>query len=125
MKKKLYFVIFLLILCFLVGGLYISKSINEVTGKLETIITLHQVEILRKNLLTDVKAVQQDLLLKDSPHATKVDTFIQHGEKMFDEVEGCEPESNNEGNQADSQGENGNRTIGGQGERPAKWAVDG
>ena len=25
----------------------------------------------------------------DSPHATTVDTFIQHGEQMFSEVEGC------------------------------------
>jgi len=89
MKRKI-FVGFIIIATFLIaGGLYITRSIDNVIWKLETVITLHQVEILRKNLLTDVKAVQQDLLLKDSPHATNVDTFVQHGAKMLEQVEGC------------------------------------
>ncbi len=89
MKRKIFIGFSILTTLLIAGGLYITRSIDDVIWKLETIITLHQVEILRKNLLTDVKAVQQDLLLKDSPHATKVDTFIQHGEQMLDEVEGC------------------------------------
>jgi len=89
MKRKIFIGFVALTTCLIAGGLYITASIDDVIWKLETIITLHQVEILRKNLLTDVKAVQQDLLLKDSPHATTVDTFIQHGEQMFSEVEGC------------------------------------
>ncbi len=89
MKRKIFIGFVALTTCLIAGGLYITASIDDVIWKLETIITLHQVEILRKNLLTDVKAVQQDLLLKDSPHATTVDTFVQHGEKMFNEVEGC------------------------------------
>jgi len=89
MKRKIFIGFGILTTLLIAGGLYITHSINDVIWKLETIITLHQVEIFRKNLLTDVKAVQQDLLLKDSPHATKVDTFVQHGEKMLDEVEGC------------------------------------
>ncbi len=89
MKRKI-FIGFIIIATFLIaGGLYITRSIDKVIWELETVITLHQVEILRKNLLTDVKAVQQDLLLKDSPHATNVDTFVQHGAKMLEEVEGC------------------------------------
>jgi two-component system sensor histidine kinase AtoS len=89
MKKKI-FVGFIIIATFLIaGGLYITRSIDDVIWKLENVISLHQVEILRKNLLTDVKAVQQDLLLKDSPHATNVDTFVEHGAKMLEEVEGC------------------------------------
>ena len=89
MKRKIFIGFAILTTLLIVGGLYITRSIDDVIWKLETVITLHQVEILRKNLLTDVKAVQQDLLLKDSPHATTVDTFVQHGEKMRNEVEGC------------------------------------
>ena len=89
MKKKIYFVIFLLILCFLVGGLYISKSINEVTGKLETIITLNKVEFLRETLLNKMVVVQADLLLKDTPHARQVDTFVQHVEEMQQAANQC------------------------------------
>jgi two-component system sensor histidine kinase AtoS len=89
MKRKIFIGFTILTTLLVAGGLYITQSIDDVIWKLETIITLHQVEILRKNLLTDVKAVQQDLLLKDSPHATTVDTFVRHGEKMLDQVEGC------------------------------------
>jgi two-component system sensor histidine kinase AtoS len=89
MKKKLITGFIILSICFTAGGLYITRSIDRVILKLESIITLHQVEILRKTLLTDVKAVQQDLLLKGSPHATAVDVFLEHGEKMGREVEAC------------------------------------
>ena len=89
MKKKIFIGFFVLTVCLTAGGLYITRSIDDVITKLETVITLHQVELLRKTLLTDVKAVQQDLLLKDSPHATEVDIFVRHGEKMLREVEGC------------------------------------
>jgi two-component system sensor histidine kinase AtoS len=89
MKRKI-FIGFIIIATSLVsGGLYITRSIDDVIWKLESVISLHQVDILRKNLLTDVKAVQHDLLLKDSPHATNVDTFVEHGAKMLEEVEGC------------------------------------
>jgi two-component system sensor histidine kinase AtoS len=89
LKKKIFIGFVILSVCLVAGGLYITRSIDQVISKLETIITLHQVEILRKTLLTDVKAVQQDLLLKDSPHATTVGTFVRHGERMREEIEGC------------------------------------
>jgi two-component system sensor histidine kinase AtoS len=89
MKKKIFIAFIILSICLTTAGLYITRSIDRVILKLESIITLHQVEILRKTLLTDVKAVQQDLLLKDSPHATEVDTFVQHGEIMAREVTAC------------------------------------
>jgi signal transduction histidine kinase len=89
MKKKIYFGLFLLILCFLAGGLYVGRSIDEVTGKLETIITLHKVEFMRENLLNKIVVVQADLLLKDTPHARNVDTFIAHAEEMHQAATIC------------------------------------
>ena len=89
MKKKIFTGFIILSIFFSMGGIYMTRSIDRVILKLETIITLHKVEILRKTLLTDVKAVQQDLLLKGSPHATAVDIFVQHGGKMGNEVEAC------------------------------------
>ena len=89
MKRKIVIGFIVLTTIFIAGGLYITLSIDQVISKLQTIITLHQVEILRKGLLTDVKAVQQDFLLEDSPHATDVDLIVQHGEQMAEEVEGC------------------------------------
>ena len=89
MKKKIYLGLFLLILCFLAGGIYISKSIDTVTDKLETIITLHKVEFLRETLLNKIIVVQGDLLLKDTLHFRQVDTFIQHVEEMHQTAMGC------------------------------------
>jgi signal transduction histidine kinase len=89
MKKKVYFALFCLILCFLAGGFYISKSIDEVTNKLETIITLNKVEFLRETLLNRIVVVQADLLLKDTPHARQVDIFVQHVEDMHQAANTC------------------------------------
>jgi len=89
MKKKIYFIIFFLILCFLTGGYYISKSIDLVTNKLETIITLNKVGFLRETLLNKIVVVQADLLLKDTPHARQVSTFVDHAEDMHMAAMAC------------------------------------
>ena len=82
MKKKIYFIISFFILCFLMGGYFISKSIDQVTNKLETIITLNKVDFFREDLLNKIGVVQADLLLKDTPHARQIDTFIYNAEEM-------------------------------------------
>ena len=89
MKKKIYFALLLLIVCFLAGGFYITKTIDGVTDKLETIITLNKVEFLRETLLNKIIVVQADLYLKDTPHATQVDTFITHVEEMHEVANHC------------------------------------
>jgi signal transduction histidine kinase len=89
MKKKIYFALFCLILCFLIGGLYITKSIDEVTEKLETINTLNKIEFLRETLLNKIVVVQADLLLEDTPHPTQIDTFVRHVEDMHNAAENC------------------------------------
>jgi len=82
MKKKVFIALLVLIFCFSGGGIYIARSIEEVITNLENVITLHQVEFLRKDLQNKIKVVQTDLLLKDSPHALHIDPFIAHVEEM-------------------------------------------
>jgi signal transduction histidine kinase len=89
MKQKVYFALFLLIVCFLAGGFYILKTIDGVTDNLETIITLNKVEFLRETLLNKIVVVQADLLLKDTPHARQVDTFISHVDEMHEASHNC------------------------------------
>src|SRR5210317_46932 len=89
MKQKVYFALFLLIVCFLAGGFYILKTIDGVTDNLETIITLNKVEFLRETLLNKIVVVQADLLLKDTPHARQVDTFVLHVEEMLQAAGHC------------------------------------
>lgn len=89
MKKKISACLIILSLCFIAGGFYIIGSIDGVSSRLENIITLQQVEIMRENLLAHIKVVQADLLLKDSPYARNIDDFMQHVEKMDQLADSC------------------------------------
>ena len=89
MKKKIFIGLILLSICFVLGGSYITATIEGAIAKLENIITLHQVEIFRKNLLSQIKLVQSDLLLKDSPHSRDVDMLVEHVEKMDESINIC------------------------------------
>lgn len=89
MKKKIYYALLFLMVCFLAGGLYITSSIHGVKDRLETIITLQKIEFLRENLLNKVAVVQADLLLKDTPHYRELDTFVKHVEEMNQAADQC------------------------------------
>lgn len=89
MKKKIFIVLITLSVCFTAGGFYIVRSIDWVTERLENIITLHQVELLRKTLLNRVNKVQEDLLLIDTPHAVDIDSFVGHVEQMNETMNSC------------------------------------
>ncbi|MBI5558365.1 MAG: HAMP domain-containing protein [Deltaproteobacteria bacterium] len=82
MKKKVFIALLVLVFCFFSGGIYIARSIDEVITGLENVITLHQVEFLRKDLQNKISVVQTDLLLKDSPHALPIDLFMAHATEM-------------------------------------------
>ncbi len=82
MKRKITIGLILFSLSFIVGGVMIYTSIEGVVSKLDHTIILHQVEIMRQNLRAQVKVVQLDLLLKDTPHPTKVKVFKQHMQRL-------------------------------------------
>ncbi len=82
MKKKILAGLIVLTVLMIAGGYNITHLNNNVITELQNIISLHEVEHLRKNLLNQIKIVQSDLLLKDSPHARDVDTFVLHVEEM-------------------------------------------
>lgn len=82
MRLKVFIGLVLLSLCFVAGGLYVTEAMDLVVGKLQDIILLQQAQSQRKTLVNQIKEVQTDLLLKDSPHAVNFDTFVQHVEAM-------------------------------------------
>lgn len=89
MKRKITIGLILFSLSFIVGGVMIYTSIEGVVSKLDHTIILHQVEIMRQNLRAQVKVVQLDLLLKDTPHPTKVKVFKQHMQRLNEAVLVC------------------------------------
>lgn len=71
------------------GSLYLVFSIERATGRLNNMIMLHQVEILREEYLIRVKRVQSDLLLKDTPFSRNFETFLRDIRRMESSVGSC------------------------------------
>lgn len=89
MKRKLTIGLILFSLCFIVGGVIIYASIDGVVSKLDHTIVLHQVEIMRQNLMAQVKVAQFDLVLKDTPHSPTVNVFRQHMQRLDEAILVC------------------------------------
>ncbi|KRT72732.1 MAG: hypothetical protein XU12_C0016G0048, partial [Deltaproteobacteria bacterium CSP1-8] len=65
MKRKIIIGLCIISFAFLVSGAYIVYAIETSTKRLDDLIQLHQVEILREHFLIQIKNVQTDLILKD------------------------------------------------------------
>jgi two-component system sensor histidine kinase AtoS len=89
MKKYVLLGLALMLFCFITGGIYIVTSINEVTGKLENVISFHQVEFKRANLEHHIQVVQSNLLLQGSPHSRKFEDSVKLIEKMEEATDTC------------------------------------
>jgi len=57
MKKKIIIGLSIFSWIFFLGGIYMVSTIEKTTAKLNEIIMLHQVEILRERLLIQIKRV--------------------------------------------------------------------
>ena len=71
MKKKIILGLTAYSVLFLFMGLYIVYTIHIGTAKLNDIIRLHQVEILREQFLIQIKRVQSDLALEHTHYSRK------------------------------------------------------
>jgi PAS domain S-box-containing protein len=78
MKKLIITAITIICLGFILGGTYIIVSMETATSQLDHVISLHQIEILREQLLIYLKKVQSDLSLKNTQHARSIDTVIDN-----------------------------------------------
>jgi len=62
---------------FLLSGIYIIQVIRSGTSKLDMLIQLHQVEILREHFLIQIKRVQSDLALRNTRYSRRFDTVVK------------------------------------------------
>ena len=77
MKKKIILGLSAYLVLFLFMGLYIVYTIHIDTAKLNDLIRLHQVEILREQFLIQIKRVQADLALNDTHYSRKSDVVLR------------------------------------------------
>ncbi|NNG46259.1 MAG: hypothetical protein HKM86_03985, partial [Deltaproteobacteria bacterium] len=89
MKKRIVIGMIVYSLFFLVGGTYLVYTIEAARGRLDRLITLHQVEILREHYLIQIKKVQADLLLRDTQYSRQYDTMVSHIRGMGRIVGAC------------------------------------
>jgi signal transduction histidine kinase len=89
MRKKIVIGLIIFSSFFFAGGLYIIITIETSTEKLDNLITLHQVEILREHLLLNIRKVQSDLNLKNTRYARSMDTVIENVGRMDHSTEIC------------------------------------
>lgn len=89
MKKKIIIILSLITLFFLLGGIYIISSIEKVTSRLDNLVVLYQVEILREHLLLELKKVQNDLSVKNTRYAKSANTVINNFRNMERMADTC------------------------------------
>jgi len=77
---------------FLLMGLYIMYTIHAGTGRLNDLIRLHQVELLREHFLAEIRGVQSDLALRNSRFSRKFESValdVWKMEKVIDDCVAC------------------------------------
>ncbi len=89
MKKKIFIGLSIFSLFFLLGGIYIITTIETVTSRLDNLIMLHQVEMLREHLLIQIKSVQTDLSVKNTRYERDINTINTHVRDMEDTANTC------------------------------------
>jgi len=77
MKRRILIGLGFITAIFFCSSVYIIYTIDASTSRLNNMIMLHQVEILREDYLIQIKRVQSDLLLKDTRHTRTFDTFVK------------------------------------------------
>jgi two-component system sensor histidine kinase AtoS len=89
MKKKIIIGLSIFSLIFFVGGIYIVYTVQRATSKLDQLITLHEVEIMRENLSIGVKRVQADLSLQNTHYARGAYITVNNVMSMSKAADGC------------------------------------
>jgi signal transduction histidine kinase len=89
MKKKIIIGLSVHALIFIAGGYYILHTVNGATSKLDRVIELHQVEILREHYLLQIRRVQTDLTLQDTRYERKFDAQFSNIRNMQMFVDTC------------------------------------
>jgi predicted nucleic acid-binding Zn-ribbon protein len=89
MKKKIVISLIVFSMILLLGGISIIKTIEKETSSMNTLLKLHQAEILRKSLLLDLNNVQSDLNLKKTRHASAIDTTVVKVRNIENTLDKC------------------------------------
>jgi len=89
MKRKIVLGLAIYSVVFSLAGVYVIRTIRTATTDLDRLITLHQVEILREHYLLQIRKVQSDLTLMETPHERSFDTVVKNVMNMGRIIDTC------------------------------------
>jgi signal transduction histidine kinase len=89
MRQRIFIGLIAVSILSIMGGLYIVFSLEKAVSTHNKLVELHQVEILREQLLIKIKKVQGDLSLKGTRFERKFDTLVAHVSSMSMVVDSC------------------------------------
>lgn len=89
MKKKIIIALTAFSLIFIASGISVISMKETSCAKLDNLVKLHQIEILRGHLLIHIKWVQSDLHLKGTQHERSMDTISGHVNVLSSIVNSC------------------------------------
>jgi len=78
MKKAIIISLSICAMIFFIGGVFLITKIQDTTSKQNNLIMLHQVEILRETLLTQMRKTQADMDLRNTRYARSTDTIVKN-----------------------------------------------
>jgi two-component system sensor histidine kinase AtoS len=89
MKKKIIIVLSVVSLLLLLGGIYLIGAIDTSTSRFNEIIMFHRVEILRENLLLDIRKVEADLFSQGTDRPESGDAVEGHVLDLVERINTC------------------------------------
>ncbi len=89
MRKKVIIALIIFSSIFVIGGIYIVISIETATSKLNNLLTLHKVEILREQLLINIRSVQTDISFKEIRYPRGYEKAIKNVRDMERVADSC------------------------------------
>jgi signal transduction histidine kinase/methyl-accepting chemotaxis protein len=89
MKKKIISYLALLFIFFAIGAVASMINITRTVSELKKIIMLHNVEILRQNLVIKIQKVSQDLLTVHTELSRRLDKIVSNVTDLDNAIDSC------------------------------------
>ncbi|MFU8858158.1 MAG: sensor histidine kinase [Deferrisomatales bacterium] len=89
MRRKVLVATVVFCAVFVLAGLYIARSIHRSTSELDELVRLHQIELMREELLVRVQTVKANVAARNTRFFQGVDSIVENVMAMGSSLEGC------------------------------------
>ncbi len=90
MRKRIILSLFFLFALFTIGAGFSTYYISATSSQLNSLVNLHQVEIMREDLIISIQTVQSDLYTVNTIFGEELDSVVEHVARLEEAVERCQ-----------------------------------